>query len=162
MRIAILADTHMPRATRRLPAACLNHLRRADLVIHAGDFVAAAVLAELESIGPPVAAVYGNVDEEALQEKLPEERVVDVAGARLGVVHDAGPARGRLDRLRRRLPGADAVVFGHSHLPLHERVGDFEIFNPGSPTERRRAPHRSMGLATVEGGRVSFAHVVLD
>ena len=162
MRIAILADTHMPRGSRRLPALCLSHMRRADLIVHAGDFIAAAVLVELESIGPPVAAVYGNVDEEALQEKLPEERVVDVAGARLGVVHDAGPARGRLDRLRRRLPGADAVVFGHSHLPLHERVGDFEIFNPGSPTERRRAPHRSMGLATVEGGRVSFAHVVLD
>ena len=162
MRIAILADTHMPRGSRRLPALCLSHMRRADLIVHAGDFITAAVLVELESIGPPVAAVYGNVDEEALQEKLPEERVVDVAGARLGVVHDAGPARGRLDRLRRRLPGADAVVFGHSHLPLHERVGDFEIFNPGSPTERRRAPHRSMGLATVEGGRVSFAHVVLD
>jgi predicted phosphodiesterase len=78
------------------------------------------------------------------------------------VVHDAGPARGRLDRLRRRLPGAGAVIFGHSHLPLHERAGDFQIFNPGSPTERRRAPHRSMGLATVEGARVSFAHVVLD
>ena len=162
MRIAILADTHMPRGSRRLPALCLNHLREADLIVHAGDFVTAAVLAELESIGPPVAAVYGNVDEDALQEQLPEEQVVDVAGARLGVVHDAGPARGRLDRLRRRLPGADAVVFGHSHLPLHERVGDFEIFNPGSPTERRRAPHRSMGLATVEGGRVSFAHVVLN
>ncbi len=162
MRIAILADTHMPRGSRRLPALCLNHLREADLIVHAGDFVTAAVLAELESIGPPVAAVYGNVDEDALQEQLPEERVVDVAGARLGVVHDAGPARGRLDRLRRRLPGADAVIFGHSHLPLHERAGDFQIFNPGSPTERRRAPHRSMGLATVEGARVSFAHVVLD
>ncbi|MDQ4071849.1 MAG: metallophosphatase family protein [Actinomycetota bacterium] len=162
MRIAILADTHMPRGSRRLPALCLNHLREADLIVHAGDFVTAAVLAELESIGPPVVAVYGNVDEAALQEQLPEERVVDVAGARLGVVHDAGPARGRLDRLRRRLPGADAVIFGHSHLPLHERAGDFQIFNPGSPTERRRAPHRSMGLATVEGARVSFAHVVLD
>jgi uncharacterized protein len=162
VRIAILSDTHMPRGSRRLPGACLDHLREADLIVHAGDFVTAAVLAEVESIGPPVAAVYGNVDDEALQRQLPEERVVEIAGVRLGVVHDAGPARGRLGRLRRHLPDTDAAIFGHSHLPLHEREGDFQIFNPGSPTERRRAPHRSMGLATVEASQIRFEHVVLD
>lgn len=162
MRIAIVADTHLPRGSRRLPALCLDHLRQADLIVHAGDFSTAAVLADLESLGPPVVAVHGNVDDEALRQRLPKERAVETAGARLGVIHDAGPVRGRLGRLRRRLPGADAVIFGHSHLPLHEREGDFQIFNPGSPTERRRAPHRSMGLATVKAGRVGFEHVVLE
>ncbi|MBA3421533.1 MAG: YfcE family phosphodiesterase [Thermoleophilaceae bacterium] len=162
MRIAIIADTHMPRGSRRLRGACLGHLRAADLIVHAGDFVTAAVFAEIEAIGPPVAAVYGNVDDEALRRDLPEERVVEVAGARVGLVHDAGAARGRLGRLRRRFPDADAAIFGHSHLPLHERDGGFQIFNPGSPTERRRAPHRSMGLATVDHGEIRFEHVWLD
>ena len=161
MRIAILADTHMPRGSRRLPGACLERLREADLIVHAGDFVAAAVLGEIESIGPPVAAVHGNVDDYTLSRDLPEERVLEVAGARVGLVHDAGPARGRLGRLRRRFPDADAAVFGHSHLPLHEREGGFQIFNPGSPTERRRAPHRSMGMATVDQGEIRFELVQL-
>jgi predicted phosphodiesterase len=79
------------------------------------------------------------------------------------MVHDAGPARGRLARLRRRFPGAAAVVFGHSHLPLHERDADgFQIFNPGSPTERRRAPTHTMGIARVEASAVSFELVDLD
>jgi len=162
VRTAIVADTHMPRGSRRLPQACLGRLRGADLIVHVGDFVTAAVLAEIASIGPPVAAVYGNVDDEALRRDLPEERVIELAGARVGLVHDAGPARGRLGRLRRRFPDADAAIFGHSHLPLHEREGGFQIFNPGSPTERRRAPHRSMGLATVEQGGIRFEHVALD
>ena len=162
MRAAIVADTHMPRGSRRLPQACLERLHGADLIVHVGDFVTAAVLAEIASIGPPVAAVYGNVDDEALRRDLPEERVLEIAGARVGLVHDAGPARGRLRRLRRRFPDADAAIFGHSHLPLHEREGDFQIFNPGSPTERRRAPHRSMGLATVAQGTIHFEHVALD
>jgi putative phosphoesterase len=162
VRIAIVADTHMPRGSRRLPGACLDRLREADLIVHAGDFVTAAVLSEIESIGPPVAAVYGNVDDEALRRDLPEERVVEVGGAHVGLVHDAGPARGRLGRLRRRFPDADAAIFGHSHLPLHEREGGFQIFNPGSPTERRRAPHRSMGMATVDRREIRFELVRLD
>jgi predicted phosphodiesterase len=77
------------------------------------------------------------------------------------VIHDAGPSEGRLQRLRARFPDADAVVFGHSHMPLHEEDDHFQIFNPGSPTERRRAPHHSMGRAGVEGGRIEFDHLPL-
>ena len=95
------------------------------------------------------------------QARLPLMRTVGLGGVRIGMVHDAGPATGRADRLRRRFPDTNAVVFGHSHMPLHEREGGFQIFNPGSPTERRRAPTRSMGLARVERGRVSFRHVAL-
>jgi uncharacterized protein len=159
--VAVIADTHMPRGARRLPNGCEERLREADLILHAGDFVEAGVLAELEELGPPVAAVRGNVDSDELRGRLPAEREVRAGGARIAMVHDAGPRRGRLRRLRHRFPGADAVVFGHSHIPLLERDGGFQIFNPGSPTERRRAPSHSMGIARADGGRVAFELVDL-
>jgi uncharacterized protein len=158
MLIAVISDTHLPRGARRLPAACLERIAASDLLLHAGDFSTLEVLRELESIGPPLVAVHGNVDSAELRRLLPAERVVEAGGARIGMVHDAGARLGRLERMRRRFADrADAVVFGHSHLPLHERAGDgFQIFNPGSPTERRRAPSHTMGLARVAEGRVTF------
>jgi hypothetical protein len=113
------------------------------------------VLAELRELGR-VAAVHGNVDSPELRRDLPEAISLERENVVLGVIHDAGPAKGRLERLRARFPDADAVVFGHSHMPLHEERDSFQIFNPGSPTERRRAPYRSMGEATVEGGAIEF------
>jgi uncharacterized protein len=160
LRLALIADTHLPRGTRRIPDRCLDALRVADLIVHAGDFSAPSVLADLRELRP-VAAVYGNVDSPELRRKLPETLSLELDGVTLGVIHDAGPAKGRLERLRARFPDADAVVFGHSHLPLHEEREGFQIFNPGSPTERRRAPHRSMGEATVKDGRIEFRHLAL-
>jgi putative phosphoesterase len=151
----------MPKGDRALPEACLAQLRAADAILHAGDLTGVEVLELLESLGPPVHAVHGNVDEQALRMQLPAVTTVDARGARIVMTHDAGPAAGRLERLRRRFPDADAVVFGHSHIPLHEERDRFQIFNPGSPTERRRAPARTMGLATAEDGRLSFALVSL-
>jgi uncharacterized protein len=161
MLLAIISDTHLPRGTRVIPDSCLARLRAADAILHAGDLSEASVLAELEALGPPVHAVRGNVDSAELQARLPLTRVVDAAGARVAMLHDAGPATGRLDRMRRRFPGTHAVVFGHSHLPLHEERGGFAIFNPGSPTERRRAPHHTMGIATIEDGRPVFELIEL-
>jgi putative phosphoesterase len=160
--LAVISDTHLPRGSRALPAACVARLREADAILHAGDFVAVEVLRDLEGLGPPVHAVHGNVDEALLRARLPAARVMDSGGARIAMVHDAGPAAGRLARLRRRFPDADAVVFGHSHLPLHEEADGFQIFNPGSPTDRRRAPSHTMGVATVQAGRVAFELVPLD
>jgi len=102
------------------------------------------------------------VDDSWLQARLPLQRTLEFAGVRIGMLHDAGPAAGRLARMRKRFPEADAVVFGHSHLPLHERDGGFQIFNPGSPTERRKAPRHSMGRATIEGGSIEFEIVTLS
>ncbi len=161
MEIAIVSDTHMPRGARRLPRSCEAVLRRADLIVHAGDFCSLSVLNELRSLGP-VVAVYGNVDEPAVRAVLPDTATVEAGAWRIGVIHDAGPARGRLERLRRRFPGADAVIFGHSHLPLHERGPDgFQIFNPGSPTERRRAPQHTMGIAYASEAELRFEPVGL-
>ena len=163
MLIAVISDTHMPRGARRLPAACVERIAAADLLLHAGDFATAEVVRELEAIGPPLAGVHGNVDSAEVRRMLPEERVVAAAEARIALVHDAGAAAGRLERMRRRFAGrAQALVFGHSHLPLHERAPDgFQIFNPGSPTERRRAPAHTMGMARVDGAKVEFELVEL-
>ena len=156
MRLGIVSDTHLPRHRREIPQDCLKRLAAADAILHAGDFSELSVLAELQALGPPVHAVRGNVDSAELQARLPLTRVVEAAGTRIAMIHDSGPADGRLARMRRRFPDADAVVFGHSHIPLLESEAGFTIFNPGSPTERRRAPHHTMGIATVQDGRVAF------
>ena len=156
MRLAIVSDTHMPRGTRALPEACVEQLEQADAILHAGDFFALEVLEQLESYGVPVHGVWGNVDRLDVRARLPERTVVEADGARIGMVHDPGPGRGRLQRLRQQFPDADAVVFGHTHMPQHGQDGRFQIFNPGSPTERRRAPSKTMGLATIRNGRVTF------
>ena len=154
MLIAVISDTHLPRGARRLPDGCVERIAASDLLLHAGDFSTVEVLRELEAIGPPVLGVHGNVDSADLRRLLPEERIVDAEGARIAMLHDAGPGTGRLERMRRRFGDrAEVVVFGHSHLPLHEQAPDgFQIFNPGSPTERRRAPAHTMGLIHVADG----------
>jgi putative phosphoesterase len=162
VRIAIVSDTHMPRGARAVPEPCVEALRSADLIVHAGDFSSVEVLGWIESLGPPVHAVYGNVDTAEVRERLSEAIEFDAAGIRIAVVHDAGPAKGRLARMRRRFPDANAVIFGHSHLPLHEEEDGFHIFNPGSPTERRRAPRHSFGIAEVNRGELELCHVWLS
>jgi uncharacterized protein len=149
-RVAVISDTHLPRGARRLPESCLDRLQRADAILHAGDIASVGALAELQALGPPVHAVYGNVDEPALRLVLPEERVVELGGARIGMVHISGG----LDLLVRRFPGCAAVVFGHSHLPVVERRGGTWLLNPGSPTERRRSAFHSMIELEIAAGEL--------
>jgi hypothetical protein len=162
VEIAIISDTHMPRGPRRLPLACVRRLRAADLIVHAGDLNTLAVLDELRALGE-VVAVCGNVDDAGVRAALPASAQVAIGACRLAVIHDGGPKHGRLERLRRRFPQADAVVFGHSHMPLLEHAGDgFQIVNPGSPTERRRAPHHTMAVGRGHDGQLSFELIELD
>ena len=162
MRVAIISDTHMDGGRRRLPDRCVELIEESDLLLHAGDIMSIEALAEIEAIGTPLRAITGNMDGWELRDRLPGELELELAGTRVAMLHDAGPAAGRLARMRKRFPEADAVVFGHSHLPLHERDGGFQIFNPGSPTERRKAPRHSMGRATIEGGSIEFEIVTLS
>ena len=162
MVVAVISDTHMPRRGRRLPDGCVERLRAADAIVHAGDLMELEVLHELQALGPPVHAVRGNVDSSELHARLPLQRLLDLDGVKVAVLHDAGPKTGRLERLRGRFPDARAVIFGHSHIPLHEEADGFQIFNPGSPTDRRRQPTHTMGVATARGGRLSFELVHLD
>jgi putative phosphoesterase len=160
--IAIISDTHLPRGSRSLPDACVQRLNAADLIVHAGDFSALTVLEQLKQLGP-VIGVHGNTDDALLRSALPEAAMIPVGSGRtIALTHDAGPAQGRLRRLRARFPQADAVIFGHSHIPLHERAPDgFQIFNPGSPTDRRRQPRHTMGMCHA-GDELTFELVVLD
>ena len=163
MEIAIISDTHMPRRQRRLPEACVARLRAADLIVHAGDLVTLSVLHELQSLGE-VVAVHGNVDDVDIRAALPEAALVQ-GGARRRSPCSTTPAP-----LTAALHGCEsasrtqtAVIFGHSHMPLHESDGEgFQIFNPGSPTERRRAPRHTMGIARIADGAVSFELVAVD
>ncbi len=159
MRIAVISDTHLPRRGA-LPPGCLARLRAADAIVHAGDWSDAGTLAVVRSLGPPLVAVHGNVEEREVRAALPPAAEMEAAGLRIGVVHDAGPEAGRLERMRRRFPGAAGVVFGHSHIPLHQTAPDgFFILNPGSPTDRRRAPRHSMAELELRPGappRVAF------
>jgi uncharacterized protein len=133
-----------------LPDACVEIVRRASLVVHTGDVTTAGALADLRSIGPRVEAVRGNVDEPVLLAELPERLVVAWEGLRIGVVHDGGAADGRPARLREWFPDCGLIAYGHSHAPeLANHAGTW-IVNPGSPTERRRAPAHTM--AVVEEG----------
>ena len=136
----------------------MRELRLADLILHAGDVTAASVLRELEAYAP-VEAVVGNMDEPALREGLPERRVVEVERLRVGLVHIPGARAGREERLVGWFPGCDAVVCGHTHVPQLEQHRGVWILNPGSPTERRRAPRHSMLVLEVDGASLDIEQV---
>ena len=154
--LVLLGDTHLPRGSRRLPEPCVELLRRADAIVHTGDVVAVGALRELEAYAP-VHAVHGNADEPALRTALPGRLVVELEGLRIGVVHSGGPRQGRHDRLRAWFPRCDLVAYGHSHLPEVANVHGTWIVNPGSPTERRRSPART--VAVVERGAPRLVEV---
>jgi hypothetical protein len=130
----------------------VRELERADVILHAGDLTAFSILRELETFAP-VEAVFGNMDEPALKQSLPERRVVEVDDWPIGMVHIPGPKAGREERLVSWFSWCSAVVYGHTHLPQLEHRGDVWILNPGSPTERRRAPTRSMIVVDVGAER---------
>jgi uncharacterized protein len=161
-RVAVISDTHLSRGARALPEACVRLLRGAELVLHAGDFVSVEFLDELRAIGPRVEGVCGNMDEPALKQSLPEQRVVEVGDVRIGMVHDAGVRAGREARLAARFEECDAVVYGHSHVPQVERFQQLWILNPGSPTDRRRQPVHTMLVLQIQATRITPELVTLD
>ena len=160
LRVVVLSDTHAPRRWKRCPPAVADHLRGADLVLHAGDVCTASVLEELAAY-PPVRAVLGNNDgPDVAAWGAPETLELDLDGLRVGMIHDSGPAAGRLRRLRARFGGCHLVVFGHSHIPMDVAEGGFRILNPGSPTDRRRQPHGTLAVFRVAEGQLLDADLV--
>ncbi|HEY3259275.1 MAG TPA: metallophosphoesterase family protein [Pseudonocardiaceae bacterium] len=160
MRVAVLADTHAPRRWPSCPPAVAEQLRGVDVILHAGDVCTAAVLDELAAFAP-VRAVCGNNDgPDVVAWGAPDTVELDLDGLRVGMIHDSGPAAGRPARLRRLFPAADLVVFGHSHIPLDQTGDGLRIFNPGSPTDRRRQPHGTVGVLLIERGRLVQARIV--
>jgi putative phosphoesterase len=160
MKVAVLSDTHAPRYWKACPPAVARRLAGTDLILHAGDVCRAWVLEELAGLAPVRAVLGNNDDPDVAAWGAPETLELDLDGLPVAVVHDAGPASGRARRLRRRFPAAELVVFGHSHIPLDERGEGVRIFNPGSPTDKRRQPRGTMGLLRVESGRLLEASIV--
>jgi uncharacterized protein len=161
VRALVLADTHRRADDERpLPDPVLAALETADVVLHAGDVVSRPLLDSLATT-VPVHAVLGNNDDATLVDCLPEEVVLDLAGVQVAMVHDSGARQGRERRMRRRFPDADVVVFGHSHDPVDATGLDGQrLFNPGSPTQRRRQPQPSYGLLDIEDGRLVGHEIV--
>jgi putative phosphoesterase len=160
MRIAVLSDTHAPGFWKYCPASVANELRDVDLILHAGDVCTSAVLVELSTYAP-VKAVMGNNDgPDVATWGAPQTLELELAGVPVAVIHDSGPAKGRTARLRRRFPAAALVVFGHSHIPWNAVTDGQRIFNPGSPTDRRRQPRGTMGIIVLEAGQLISAEII--
>jgi uncharacterized protein len=160
VRVVVLSDTHAPRRWKSCPAAVAEQLKGAEHILHAGDVCTSAVLDELAQYAP-VTAVVGNNDDATVAAWGATPTVeLDLAGLRVAMIHDSGQAAGRIVRMRHVFPDADLVVFGHSHIPLEQADGRLRIFNPGSPTDRRRQPHGTLGVLNIEDGRLQDARLV--
>ena len=161
MRVAVLSDTHAPARWKGCPPAVAAHLQGADLILHAGDVCVARVLDELAAFAPVLAVLGNNDGPDVAAWGAPVTRTMDLDGLLVGMVHDAGPFAGRAARLARRFPRAGLVVFGHSHIPMDaEGLHVPRIFNPGSPTDRRRQPRGTMGVLEIADGALRSARIV--
>jgi uncharacterized protein len=160
VQVVVLSDTHAPRRWKTCPPAVALRLRGADLILHAGDVCTATVLDELTQYAP-VQAVLGNNDGcDVADWGAPPALELEVGGLPVAMIHDSGTRQGRLARMRRRFPAARLVVFGHSHIPLNESDGDLQIFNPGSPTDRRAQPQGTIGILQIKDGLLRSASIV--
>ena len=160
VRLLLLADTHVPRRARDLPPQVWDEVRQADVVLHAGDWVAPELLDELAEKAVRLVACWGNNDGPVLRSRLPERADVVLDGLHFTVVHETGGTAGRESRMSRRYPDTDVLVFGHSHIPWDSTTGTgLRLLTPGSPTARRRQPFCTYMTARVEDG--ALADVVL-
>jgi putative phosphoesterase len=156
MRLLFIADTHVPKRARDLPALVWDEVARADVVLHAGDWVAPQLLDTLEARANRLVGCWGNNDGAELRARLPERADAELCGVRFTVVHETGGAKGREERMARQYPDTDVLVFGHSHIPWDTTAETgLRLLNPGSPTDRRREPFCTFMTASVEGGALS-------
>jgi len=152
----LIADTHVPKRARDMPAAVWDEVARADVVLHAGDWVEPSLLDELEERAERLVACWGNNDGAELRRRLPERADVTLGGVRFTVVHETGASGGRDDRMARLYPDTDVLVFGHSHIPWDTTAETgLRLLNPGSPTDRRRQPFCTYMTATVSDAVLS-------
>ncbi|MCM3782822.1 metallophosphoesterase [Neobacillus mesonae] len=162
MKITVLSDTHMPRMSKQLPAPLLQDLQDADLIFHAGDWTDIGIYEELQSMGK-VHGVYGNTDLAMIRGILPESTIVEAGGRRFGIVHGHVGKGSTEDNALDTFKGEqlDCIIFGHSHIPVLKKAGDCLLFNPGSPTDKRRQPQFSHGVILVDG-QMDIKHVFYD
>ena len=160
LRVGVVSDTHAPRFWKRLPDAVARAFEGVDVILHGGDVCEPSVLDELSAIAP-VHVVLGNNDGPAVAAwGAPETLELELAGVRVAMIHDSGARQGRAARMRRTFPDADLVVFGHSHIPWDTEEDGQRLFNPGSPTDKRRQPHGTVGLLELEDGAIVSATIL--
>jgi uncharacterized protein len=164
MELLLISDTHLPKRAKDLPAQVWAAVERADVVIHAGDWVDVATLDALESRAKRLVACWGNNDGDELRARLPERADVTLAGVRFTVVHETGASGGRDARMSKLYPDTDVLIFGHSHIPWDTTSATgLRLLNPGSPTDRRRQPFGTyMTVSVADGalGEVTLHRVV--
>jgi len=148
MIIGVVSDTHMPRRGKELPGALISGLERVDMIIHAGDITEMWVLEKLSQLAP-VTAVAGNVDTPEVADALGYKKVLELEGTAIGIFHGHGRGCAAEERAYRAFSGVDCIVFGHSHVPSSRKRGEVLMFNPGSPTDKRRQPRCSFGLLSL-------------
>ena len=154
MKVAVISDTHTRGMSRTVPFSAWPFLETADHILHAGDVVDPALLDELKSLAP-LTVVMGNCDAMDVRDwGATDEARLELDGVKIGMIHDSGLTDGRRTRMRARFPDERVVVFGHSHMPVNEDDDGLLLFNPGSPTWKRRAPFPSMGLLWISNGEV--------
>ncbi|WP_240375997.1 metallophosphoesterase family protein [Bacillus piscicola] len=158
MKAVVIADTHMRKREQKLPSRLIEELQTADVIIHAGDWQSTFVYAELKKYGE-VTGVFGNVDGEEMKSLLPEKRIMEVNGWKIGIVHGHGNKKTTEQRaVEAFTEPLDIIIFGHSHLPLLRYKGKTMLFNPGSPTAKRKLPHYSFGILHL-GEEMQARHV---
>jgi putative phosphoesterase len=154
VRVLVLSDTHIPDFATRLPPNLVPELSRADVILHAGDVTSPDILDELAS-SATVHVALGNGDGPAVAAwGATDEVLLDLDGLPVAMVHDSGSRTGREGRLTRRFPEARLIVFGHSHIPIDVEHAGVRLFNPGSPTWKRRQPAPTYGIVLIDRGRV--------
>lgn len=154
IRLLLLADTHLPKRAKDLPDAVWAQVERADVVVHAGDWVDAVTLDRLEARSRRLLACWGNNDGPDLRARLPEVARATIGGVRVAVVHETGGRVGRDARMRAAYPDTDLLVFGHSHIPWDTAHSGLRLLNPGSPTDRRQQPHCTFMTLRLHDGSV--------
>ena len=161
LRLLLLADTHVPKRAKALPDQVWSAVDTADVVFHAGDWVTSDLLDQLEGRARRLVGVYGNNDGADLRLRLPEIARLELDGIRFAMIHETGAAAGREARCQAKFPDADVLVFGHSHIPWDSTApSGLRLLNPGSPTDRRRQPHRTYMRAVVESGKLDKVELV--
>jgi uncharacterized protein len=156
MRLLLISDTHVPNRARDMPAVVWDAVDAADVVIHAGDWMAPQLLDRLQERARLLVACWGNNDGDELRSRLPERADATLAGLRFTVVHETGAAAGRDERMARLYPDTDVLVFGHSHIPWDATASTgLRLLNPGSPTDRRRQPFCTYMSAVIADGVLS-------
>lgn len=160
MKIVVLSDTHLPKKKMRLPKRLTDEIKDADLIIHAGDWSTMEVYNQLQTFAK-VEGVYGNVDHDLIMEKLPEKIIIDVNDYRIGVTHGHGKGKTTEKRAIEAFNGekVDCIIYGHSHIPIKKYENDILIFNPGSPTDKRRQEKYSFGVLYLRESTMEADHI---